>query len=825
MRSVGLVLSVGGALAGAWLLTVYIWPLYYLQTPEARDLKARLVRADRDHLSPMIFDRDHGFVSVLDYYDFEKGDGLHGNELSFGRHYSEDGHEDKSHVVGSFRPTVFVDKPNPDYVRCLRWLEDRTDATRGLLNPYGVDVRYPLSLIRSAVTFRAPRGGSTLIAQYQQNIGYEKQPSDGVSGKLRTIGRKANELFLRTPVMSQIVGEDPDNSARYAARAFSHLQGNGKAGDLRGLALSARLVFGVDQRALTTAQAIFLANAIQNPPKFQYGVNDSGVPIERGGYRKKWVYHKRRAMGCIREMAVPGQEAGLERAFDDIINAEQLTPRAAPAIEVAGKEGRSADDETGARWYVQAQDPLNHAAPLVKDVVNGAAVELRQAFGNQWNAAVSSVELAVSVPEQHRFRAAFNGEMRNWLHRADLRGELNPHYRSYAETGEGPSPDIALAVADAEGRIVRFYSTRDRSTYFGKIPLDRAGSYRWDQEQIQLASIGKIGAALLFARLGIDPARVVGAMAKSDTKEVEHQLEMALSASRMAARRSGRVPPDVVPDLLRQLRWSNRSSYSRSGGMESPARAFSRGTVAASPRTVHHDVSALLAAFMGQSGPVRAPTLLNRITYLEYAGGGPGGRYGPTLARLPDYQAVNYGAANFRPDRDVLAPLRGEALLAGRAEPLIRKALGSSSSTILPDRLLPRRDRQAVYQLLRAPFCAPNGTLSTLRDWCDRSIVLFGKTGTHDITDDYYKRRLNLRRFRKTGVVNALWIAGGIQLRDRRAYSFVLMVAGADTAHPLTIPRDAKGKDVEGGRLAPLLGMILRNLEGTGAPVAAREGN
>jgi penicillin-binding protein 1A len=104
-----------------------------------------------------------------------------------------------------------------------------------------------------------------------------------------------------------------------------------------------------------------------------------------------------------------------------------------------------------------------------------------------------------------------------------------------------------------------------------------------------------------------------------------------------------------------------------------------------------------------------------------------------------------------------------------------------------------------VRAVLSQPVCdAKDGTLRRLNDWC--------AAGRGDV-------KLHVA---KTGSVSAgplggafnesdLWIAGGIEFMDGRAYSYVISLGAGS-------PRAAFAKNLGGGILSPLAGVLLQDL-------------
>lgn len=826
--------AVGLSLVAFWVFTVHIWPAIFILSSDGQALANDLEEADRIHLTPEIYDANGEFLAAINFAKYAGGKSIDDSQKRFGRVQKS---KDKADVTAAkISSTVFVEEPNQDYVNCLRRLEDRYDG-HPLVNPYGNDLFFPPRLFKNMIVNQKTMGGSTLVAQYQQQVGFPRRDS-----RFTTTGRKLREIYLRTPAMSAVVGYTKRSSDQFAARVMPHASGaGGGRGEVRGLAMGARVMFGVDQAQLRRAHAYFLAGAVQTLPPLAYTNKGDrkSFRVESDATNKGNILAKARqgawntatgqarAMVCVRELAPPSEHEALSKELKAIAEGNKEAATGALLDQIALQAFAKAKNPTGS-WRYALQNPTGRGALLIPDVVGGLARELNEAFGNRWNGAVSRIILATPFEPQFQFHRSFDQGARSFLRKADADGWLNPVYRGWAQGGacndEG-CPNIVAAIADADGRIVRFFSSKetaslyygsDTSRYSSGGPLDRS-RYRYDKEGLQVASIGKVGAALLFARMNVDINEVRDMMARSSTTRVQGRLDRALKATREKARREGKPVPTDTDDVARLLHWSSESAINQSGGVENAAVAYSKGTYAASPRTIHHNMSVLLNGFSGRNVPVRPPTLVKEVRYLDYYNR----RLASTFPRLPDYLADDYQIDEMTRNQNYLGALR-DATRGRKVVNDIKAAIESPNSASYPDTLLPPEDRQAVYTMLRAPFCDRGGTMFDVGrggGWCARLALLFGKTGTHDITGEHYavlaKLRARVPYRARDGVINSLWTAGGVKRLDGSAFSFVLIVSsGGSQGEPLFIPSRPGISDRNSRRLAPLVEMLLSEISG-----------
>jgi hypothetical protein len=796
--------AVGTVLAALVLVAfIHIWPLAVDASGLRGEFKRRLVESDRYHLAPEILDAEGRFLLALPYYNPRMPEvaSYFGNKDT-----GREGHWN----------SVFVERPNPHFLDCVTFLEDRYHDNYWL-NPHGIDLtffpRAPFQVIRKG-RLGAIGGGSTLTAQFQQQLGVLK-------GSERGLPRKIREMSFRTADMADVVGQDTRRYGQLAARALPHVANVSGHGDtVHGIALASRLLFGKPQEAMSEAEAYLLASAVRLQVMFRYrfdtdkasnviAMNDQGSDKVLKRWKRKILY---RAGTCATDGPLKDNPERRKAVLGQIARwREKLPhPRADPVVNAYGRSFHARTRGNPDFWYDPARDPLDHGGALMEQSLNGLRTELRHAFGYDWGAIVNSVRLTMDIRDERRFVPAFQNRVRSWLRSLDAEERLNGCYRDWAHWDAArrfvpapktcqDTPEIIVAAADADGRIVRYYSSRDVQSYFGS-GRRGADDFEYDEtrESRQLASIAKIGAVLAFVRAGETGPDVRSAIARSATPEITELLSSRI-----------RNLGVIAEELTRLLKWSKSSNKRLAFNTpDLPSIALSKGTYAASPRTIHHDVSALLNAFMNRDGPVYAPTLVSRVAYLDY----PAGRVSGGYARLPDYHALR--GKPISPWEEGRIPQAGEIL------PRIEGSLASPASPINPLTLVPRRQRNAALDLLSAPVCMKGGTLSTLIGWCSpqRTRLIFGKSGTHDISTDFAARNHRYRDI--SGIVQALWLAGGVQFRDGRAYSIVFLVAGTADV-PLTLPRKRGDDGVEASAAAPLLGFVLDDLE-RHPPAAAR---
>lgn len=650
--------------------------------------------------------------------------------------------------------TLFVENPPQPYLTCLKALED-SNLGNLLINPHGID---GAGLLRAASQGFRGGGGSTLSSQLVQQLIRPKgsyQP-----GMFGTLQRKVEDIFWTVPVM---YGHAPGDRRfdQYLARHLPHLRDTqDHRGTVWGIEASSQVLWGKPAAQLDQSEQFILAAAVHRQILFPLA-HDEQMRLRDNSKRssESWQRAIKRARRCASNPAVvaePAERARIGAQLNAMALADAPKPKADPVIDALGRE------RYGVRWPERARDPFRRANIFASYAMAGLSAEFSDAFGLDWAHRIAQVTTTIDIADERRFAPQFRQRLRDWL---AGREDLNPYYRPWA-TYRSPSsepeeiPEAIVAVSDADGRLVRYYSSVGGAPYFGS-QRDALGGYQPAKEDRQIASLGKIGSALVILQAGSAGDAAVQAFAHSDT---DAMVELVAAAD--PDRRLSRA-------IITGLHWSEASARAVGGQALDPAFSLAHGYLAAAPRTQHWAAGAVTAALAGDGRPVSPPSLLETL-------------------RLVDLDAGTLGA----PMRRLGNPYRSEA----------------GNSTLDPAALIPPALRNRARLLMSAPVCG-GGTLRALADWCQpaRIRLIWGKTATMDISSAFSSRTGASAK----GVVLRIAITGGVVFVDGRRYSFYLSVSGQDAGHPLTIGKpDSVG--LEASRLAPLLDIILSDLENGG---------
>lgn len=650
--------------------------------------------------------------------------------------------------------TLFVENPPRPYIDCLKALED-SNLDNPLINPHGVDAA---GLLRAGGGLFRGAGGSTLSAQLvQQTI----RPKNSYGkGRLASFARKAEEIVWTVPIM---YGHAPNDRRfdQYLARHLPHLKYMQEArGTIWGIEASSQVLWGRPASELDPARQFILAAAVRRQILFPLAREGrAGLRDTSAASAKSWIKAIDRARVCADNPAVlpdPAERSKVKSVLDQLA-LTMPAPKADPVIEALGRE------RYGARWPERARDPFRRANIFAPYAMSGLRAEFSDAFGRDWSRQVAEVRTSIDIADERRFAPRFREHLRGWL---AARSDLNPWYRpwaTYNTAGPEPEqiPEVIVAVAGSDGRLVRYYSASGDAPYFGA-QRDRAGRYLPGREDRQLASLGKIGSAIVLLRAGAVDARARRAFALSDTPAME-----ALVAAADPTRQ-------IAHTTIVRLHWSEASAQAGGGRALDPAHSLANGDVAAAPRTQHWAAGAITAALADDWRPLPPPSLVGKVRLVDLEAG----RMAPPLARIADSYAI-----------------------------------GGSMSVLDPAGLVPPNQRLAAKLLFPAPICG-GGTLRRLAHWCRpaRTRLIWGKTATMDISSAFSKQTGTDRQ----GVVLRLAVAGGVVFADGRRYSFFLSLGGTDARHPLAIGRPGE-RGLEASALVPLLDFILADLEQGGS--------
>jgi hypothetical protein len=690
-------------------------------------------------------------------------------------HYGGKPVELPNYIAYPDHKTLHVRKVPEHYWQCLKYHEDRYVGS--WRNPHGIDItgvlRLPFSAMQSTLRYGRPNfgaGGSTIAMQLAR-IFFKRPPSIDET-MLEKIGRKLKEWWIAPVIQRELTkGGNDSRLKHWASNHFPLAQRAG--GDIYGLELTAMIVFGKPSSNLSIAEQYVLAGAVNKPiiilPGSKY--------LNRKRLRNWQYITEVRARKCATSLLTePRQQMAVIAELAQLANSPP-DPKISPKME------KILTALTSRPKALVKANPVHRSIASLPAVQYGVRAQMKNDFGLDWRASVRGVSLTLDANKNLRFRQKILKTLAR--QQARFKNHINSNYTLDVgswrrnKSSSGQLPDIIIAAANARGEIVRYFDSRPLSHYFGSSSArNRAnGKYEPARENRAIASVGKILAAIAIAsdRRGITETGANSAGKPADTTDTlqSSYLDTAapdtgLESCRKGGLRRGRKAEVVFAcSLNNPLEWRlkkipdhSKQKLVQDFGMRlpdpekvgtRPDKSIVVGHVMASPRTVHHMSSVILAALTGRAtGHVQQPTLIK-----------------------------NYDLSLLDPAVKNTAP-----------QPV----------SIIPALLIKPHAFGLLKDLLAAPLCYRYGTLRSIAKWCakDNPAVRlhFAKTGTRGTGDAHPDA---------DDIVD-LWVTGGIRFASQKSYSYVVLIGTGSPDHPWA-------RNLGAGRvLAPLIDALLADL-------------
>ncbi len=671
------------------------------------------------------------------------------------------------YVANPDHKSIPVARAPEHFWRCLVYHEDRNIGT--WLNPAGIDLlgvlKIPYTTITRTVSsgrIRFGVGGSTIPMQLAR-VMYKTPPRLG-EGAFVKIRRKLLEWWMAPVIYAELTkGGDMEPLKEWAANHLWLAQRG--AGDLHGVEATARIVFSKPAKDLSVAEQFVLAAAVNMPI-----ILLDGSPGLNAARLSRWRYVVDvRARACASQLVTQAQAR--KQVFFELTAIANNPPDPRIAPDLADTLQVAAPSQARAA----TANPAIRANLLLPAARYGVRAEMKDEYGYDWRNYVRGVRLSLDAGDNRRFRgrvikalAALN---KKYQDRIDPSYTLDPAQADRSKR----LPDVVIAAADAEGRIVRYYEARSNAAYFGSvIARDRAsGRYEMGREVRSIASLGKMIAAIAIANGGgaTGDTRYLDRLARGHGRETcrkgdgsiqmgrRAEVAFACSLNPPVEWRAARAGQRRVRDVIDGFSF-NMPPDGPNGEKTPPSTAAVRGFVTGAPRTVHHMASVILAALTGRSEErVKRPTLVAKW----------------------ERSAVE-----------------------------TRDEVAISPFDIRPSDVIRAQGHSRLRNFLSAPLCyrhggKPHGTLKSLAKWCAserRDLRLhFAKTGTSVTLD-------------KDATVDT-WVAGGLQFTNGKAYSYVVVVGTGNG-------RRSWARRLHSSQVAaPLLGVLLEDLEADAKRTAA----
>lgn len=486
---------------------------------------------------------------------------------------------------------VLLDKVPPSWWGCLMYLEDRRLGSWRA--PAGIDI----AALPKMLTGQG--GASTLPMMLVRSISHQS-PGASIADTLR---RKRQELDHAPVLMRHLWGEQGKEMQRWLAMHVPlavGARGSRMGGALYGLEVTARTLFGKGAGDISQGEQLVLAAAFKYNVVLAPGDDDAGMKLAA----KQWQRIRERASLCLRP---------------DIVGAENVVPvtrdlqrMPLPHPLVAPDLDAILPDSPAERFAILA-NPFRRARFFAGHESMAAIAELRDRFGNDWRESVTAIGLTVDAVQAANCRQAILKALaRVEARRSDLTK------RVVGQAGDATA-QVSGALADDQGEIRCFHTNTFDPIYFGSnSKRDENGRYRPEREDQPIGSVGKVAAAILFARHG-DTAKTAycnefreGIHNANGDQGVTQCGQGDWFAARDVFARSLNLP---LLWRLASIDDAEATALARRLNLvvppDTPSRtALALGTVAGTPRTVQGMMAATLHSALGRTEKAKLPTLI-----------------------------------------------------------------------------------------------------------------------------------------------------------------------------------------------------------------------
>lgn len=681
----------------------------------------------------------------------------------------------------------------PEYFwRCIVYAEDR-DRGRWF-NPYGVNMKGMMAAVRG-------RGGSTLEMQLARSMWKMH------SGNSNKYLRKPQE-WLSAPVLNRNLVKDKDDylMSLWFSQHIPLIRGTGgESGSIYGVYGASQYLFGKTPEDLDVGEQLLLASAVKRPIRWKKTRKENAEMLysyigQPEDMRRGTLCASEKAKMNNGEFVIPNSALRKEAnvRLSQLLNPDNLVP-VYPGFERAHKA-------KAAQIKLTTLGPLTSGQALAPNVQRESIAELTDIImtsngdvdpeiateGNErqhpWRGIVRELSLTIDVEKNWNFRQKARKAVLDFSEAyAD-----DPNFRKTALPrrilGSDGNEDIILpkghtplliAAANENGEIVRYYSTYSDTVYSGRggqrrdIPGFGNANYDPERETRGIGSVSKMAAAMLIANKGANSSAQT--VSNACMKGLEYRCHASWQAhypKRVSLKRawSESLNPPIVRTLggndvkkeeidsfMEALNFRLPDAHSEANGVPRNT-ALTLGRYTGRPKSVHWLAATSLAVVRGKPSVVKEPHLIKMYTTLEKDENGQ--RFNQFVEpEVPIFTVKDYVDTKY---------------------PGFVKAL------------------------LTAPLCdTRRGSLRRLKNWCaasNKDVKLHvAKTGTVSA------QNTSGSRFDESD----WWVAGGLEFSDGRAYSYVVTMGSGS-------PREAFANNMGGGRLAPIISVLLQDLKENG---------
>lgn len=631
----------------------------------------------------------------------------------------------------------------------LKALEDRhiDDRRRSWA---GIDI---LALAQRSLGFLTgddSKGASSLTMMLIRSMRHESaNPNDSKFKKLR---RKFTELLHAPILFKNLYPHDLKIWLAMHVPLVNGAPGSKMGAALYGIGITARIVFGKAPKDLTVAEQAMLAAAFKKPILLA-PLNDESaqkLAIER------WEYLKERAKEGIK-IAYPNANT---QAIDELqFPLEPYSP-----VKVASLLPK---DELK-RFGILA-NPYRRSLFFVRGEMIQAIGELQEHYGMKWRDKVYAIHLNTNSVDNVQFKRKVEDTLQSIETTLKIEDRLT---LNLLPTKAGDTAQVVLALANADGKLLRYYSNSQDTIYSGEQSERQDGKYNIENETRQVASIAKVAAAVFLGAAGDNPKKptycnkaiygVHNPGPYGSPKGLKNcSVKFSNYSPHMVFGRSLNLP---LINRLRTVKKQKLALLLNNFGLKLNAKdktplstAITLGLVNASPHTLHGIIHSIT------TGIIATPTALQ-----------------PSIVQEVELITEDGVIAKRQ------MPIMNNPDLSGIADYFAKPNTSEFVKTVLSSALRGGNMR---------------GTLKSLEDWTPKhnsEVELhIAKTGTSTLGIDPSSKNWIAPILDK-------YIVGGIIWKGR-LYSYLVLVGHSDPKKPL-------GKRISGNHLSPLVRVMLDSL-------------
>ncbi len=369
----------------------------------------------------------------------------------------------------------------PDEAPELWWqmvvlLEDRHLGT--WRSVHGIDLG---GLVKAAWTPQQ-RGGSSLVMQLVRNL--NRWTPDPYEPFWKKVPRKLREL-RDAPVLYRQLGGYQSEAFKEAVAMHVPLVDGMRSGTIGGsvygIAHASEVLFNRPASQTTDAQSAILAAAMKRP------ILVRGDPEKRVEY---WAATIERAEYGL-ALALEAEPERRAMALSELRAYAASLPEARLPTSLAS----AFVDRPLSVGLVAAANPVQRANRLAYGEIISASGELLEAFGPSWANEIAELSLTLDLGRNASFKVRVEEAL------AEAQSELAGTLLRPLLSGAAHRPDILLVAVDETGQVLAHYNNTARPILHGYASRrDADGRYDPARETMQIASVGKVLAALLLAQ-------------------------------------------------------------------------------------------------------------------------------------------------------------------------------------------------------------------------------------------------------------------------------------------------------------------------------------